>query len=128
MLPPDFGGGDAESRRLLKRYRRLGAEDRRSVRDFIEFLEQRAGSRVEAPSVPRVPQPEPRPPSESVIAAIKRLGRVYPMLDRERMLSETSGLMAAHTLQGRAAKEVIDDLEAMFERHYREFTSASDDV
>ena len=54
--------------------------------------------------------------------------RVYPMLDRERMLSETSGLMAAHTLQGRAAKEVIDDLEAMFERHYREFTSASDDV
>ena len=53
-----------------------------------------------------------------VRSAIKRLSRSYYMLDRSRMLDETSGLMAAHVLNGRSAKEVIDELEVMFARHY----------
>jgi hypothetical protein len=34
------------------------------------------------------------------------------------MLNETSSLMAAHVLNGRPARDVIDDLEALFARHY----------
>ena len=40
------------------------------------------------------------------------------MLDRSKMLNETSSLMTQHVLNGRAATEVIDELEIMFKRHY----------
>jgi hypothetical protein len=31
--------------------------------------------------------------------------------------------MTAHIMHGRSANEVIDDLEALFQRHHREFAS-----
>jgi hypothetical protein len=40
------------------------------------------------------------------------------MLDRHLMLDETSTLMAGHVLRGRPARDVIDELEALFARHY----------
>jgi hypothetical protein len=43
------------------------------------------------------------------------------MLESERLLDETSSLMMAHTLQGRDAKLVIDELEALFARHYQSY-------
>jgi hypothetical protein len=36
------------------------------------------------------------------------------------MLNETSGLMTEHLMQGRPAPEVIDELEALFRRHYQQ--------
>ena len=68
-----------------------------------------------------VPQILPRPDDESVIAAIKRLAKSYPMLDKASMLNETSRLMTEHILQGRASSQVIDDLEAIFKQNYQEF-------
>ena len=53
-------------------------------------------------------------------AAIRRLVRTFPMLDRKRLMAEASQFMAQHALEGRAAREVIDDLEAVFARHYKE--------
>jgi hypothetical protein len=35
-------------------------------------------------------------------------------------MAEASQFMAQHALEGRAAREVIDDLEAVFARHYKE--------
>jgi hypothetical protein len=61
---------------------------------------------------------ELRPAEESVVAAIKRLRRTYPMLDGGSLLNETSALMAAHVLQGRPAAEVIDALEALFSARF----------
>ena len=43
------------------------------------------------------------------------------MLDRSRMLNETSSLMTQHVIHGRAAGEVIDELEQLFRRHYERF-------
>ena len=62
----------------------------------------------------------PRPEKESVVGAMKRLRKTYPMIDPDRLLDEASGLMSAHLLGGRPAADVIDDLEALFERHFRE--------
>jgi hypothetical protein len=61
---------------------------------------------------------------ETVVAAIRRLSASYPMLDRRRLLNTTSSLMAQHILQGRAAAEVIDQLEQAFLEHYRELVDA----
>lgn len=125
----------AEERRMLKILRALTAEDRRTLIAFGEFLQgggagadpadARPGAALEPPPTPRH---EPRPADETVIAAIKRLRRVYPMLDPGEMLHETSSLMAAHVLQGRDSGEVIDELETLFVAHYESWSSADGDA
>lgn len=108
----------ADERRLIGWLRSLGDEDRRTLLAFAEFLAGRT-----QPAAAPAPSPEPlvlpRPAQESVIAAIRRLTRTYPMIERGPMLDETSLLMSSHVLQGRDAALVIDDLEALFLRHYQ---------
>jgi len=121
----------AHERRLLKILRALNQQDRGALIAFGEFLAT-GGAAVggladkaePAPVLPSEPRHEPRPSQESVVAAIKRLRRVYPMLDPGEMLHETSALMAAHVLQGRNADEVIDELEVLFLSRYQARLSA----
>ena len=82
--------------------------------EYAEFLAARYGG----PKEVTVPLDIQRPDKESVVKAIKRLGATYPMLDRAKMLNETSVLMTQHVIHGRDAVEVIDELEIMFRRHY----------
>jgi hypothetical protein len=109
-----------EERRLTRLYRALGEVDRHALIAFAEFL-ARGERPAPAPEPPREPNPLPRPQGETVIAAIRRLSLTYAMLDRGPMLHETSALMSAHVLQGRDAVEVIDALEALFERQYQDY-------
>lgn len=111
--------GDAENE-LLSLFRRLAGEDRHALLAYAEFLAARPGRVAAAAAPAEVPQHEPRPDDESVVMAIRRLTRVYPMLDRRRLMGPTSQLMTQHALQGRPAAEVIEELEVVFERHYRE--------
>lgn len=111
-------------RRLTKIYRGLDATDRRALLAFAEFLANGGGDRhrpADTPADVAQPEPLPRPEQETVIGAIRRLSVSYGMLDRGAMLHETSALMSAHVLQGRKASAVIDDLEALFERHYARY-------
>jgi hypothetical protein len=120
MMRADFGSGD--ERRLVRLFRGLRDSDREALFAFAEFLRTRGldASQLESAAPPQEPMPEPRPPGETVVGAIKRLRRVYPMLDGSKMLHETSTLMAAHVLQGRQAAEVIDELEVLFETRWIE--------
>ncbi|MTW21231.1 hypothetical protein [Allochromatium palmeri] len=112
----------ADERRLIKCLRALGPAERDTLLAFAEFLTERAGGQHPAePTVIRQPNPVPRPESESVVGAIKRLSQRYDMLERDALLHETSDLMSAHVLQGRAASDVIDELEALFARHYQDY-------
>jgi hypothetical protein len=115
-------GLSAAERRLVRLYRSLNTTDRDTLLSFCSFLAQRSDEALTAPSTaeshPTEPIPIERPAGESVIAAIKRLRNVYPMLERGDLLHEASSLMSAHVLQGRPAVDVIDDLEALFARHY----------
>lgn len=104
-------------KRLLGAARQLDEGRRETLVAFAEFLSQRGEDDAGEDELPE-PLDIPRPDSESVVKAIKRLSATYPMLDKTRMLDETSTLVAEHTLQGRAADEVITDLEVVFERHY----------
>lgn len=107
---------------LSKLYRKLDADSQRSLLDFAEFLAERSQEKIAARGI-RKPELEPRPAKESVIAAIKRLSAGYPMLERSHLFDRTSELMMQHTLQGRAAAEVIDDLEAYFAKNYQDYLS-----
>jgi hypothetical protein len=117
---------------LLALLRRLPQEQVEQLIEYAEFLLERHGSAEESLPTGELPSPEdiPRPPQESVIQAIKRLTASYPMLERRALLDETSMLMTQHILGGRAAVEIIDELELLFRRHYdslAEGTRDSDD-
>jgi hypothetical protein len=105
-------------KKLLSHFARLPPVERETLLAFAEFLAARSGADrpIEAP------EPIPRPGSESVIGAVKRLSATYPMLDKSKVLHETSGLVTQHLMQGRAAVDVIDELEVVFRRHYEKLT------
>ncbi len=86
----------------------------RALLEYAEFL----AARYSGPKEITAPLDIPRPQKESVVKAIKRLGATYPMIDRAKMLNETSVLMTQHVISGRDAVEVIDELEILFRRHY----------
>jgi hypothetical protein len=74
------------------------------------------------------PEPIERPASETVVGALKRLSKTYPMLDKSLMLSATSDLVAKHILQGTETAEAIDALEEIFREHYRQLSQGCDDT
>lgn len=105
-------------------YDALSAEAQKSLMDYAEFLY----SRDVTPETPAQHKLDiPRPDHESVVAAIKRLNQTYPMIERKLVFHDASSLMTSHVLQGRSAVEVIDELEALFDRHYQEYLEASVD-
>lgn len=94
----------------------IDEEHRQILLDYAEFLSGKYPQSIRSFGEPVL---IPRAEGESVVGAIKRLSKSYPMLDKKHMLHEVSGLMAEHVIKGRSAAEVIDELEIIFEQHYR---------
>ncbi len=97
----------------------LPAAQAQALLDYAEFL----AARYVAPAELTEPLEIPRPSQESVIKAIRRLGATYPMVDRSKMLNETSVLMTQHIIHGRDAVDVIDELEVLFRRQYERLSN-----
>lgn len=125
-----------DEKKMLYYFSVLGEEHRKMVMEFVEFLGSKYPDTSLSEQLPEQPSelpdeqkkiiaPElmPRPESESVIAAIKRLAKSYPMLNKEKLFDKTSTLMTAHIMQGRDVVEVIDDLQLVFEGHYEEYVN-----
>lgn len=97
--------------------RQLPPEAQNTLLAFAQFLH------TQHRQPPPAPPPLcviPRPPQESVIAALKRLSQTYPMLDKARLLNETSAIIAG-IVQDKNQAELIDELERIFTRHYQNF-------
>ena len=87
-----------------------------SLTDFAEFLAVKyppAEGRAELEIVPIE-----RPETETVIAAIRRLAKTYPMLDKEILFQQTSQAMSDHVLKEISQIDSIDRLEAVFREEY----------
>lgn len=111
-----------KERQLIKFYKQLDSTDKKALLSFAEFLTTRTNSNSDSDTtnhvVPSEPLAIPRPEEESVIKAIKRLSKNYPMVDKETILHPISGLMTSHIMQGKKAVDVIDELENLFlEQH-----------
>ena len=104
---------------MLNIFSALDEKDQSSVLAFAEFLLQRSSPKQ--PEKIQEPELVVRPESETVIGAIKRLAKSYPMVDRSSIMNETSNCMTDHVLKGRPATEVIDDLEGLFAGKYQEY-------
>lgn len=107
-----------EEGRLLGCFRELPARHKKTLLEFAEFLRARAGVTDGGSAVPAKPRRIKAAQGETVVMAVRRLTRSYPMLDRRKLMHETSCCLAEHTLKGRPAEEVIAELEAVFARHY----------
>ena len=101
---------------LLKACRKMTPVARRTLVDFADYLSRRYPA-VALP-VPKQPLQVSRPVEESVIAAIRRLAKTYPMIDSDNVFSAATTLMTRHVMGQKAAVEVIDELEAMFKARY----------
>jgi len=108
---------DNQEKKLLKCFAGLDDERKKSLLEYAEFLYERS-EKINSPLAE--PKIIPRPETETVVGAIKRLSASYAMLDKQHMLHELSGLMAQHMMQGRAAKDVIDDIEHVFQHQYEQ--------
>ena len=103
----------SEAEKLQRLFERLDAGQRGMLMEFAEFLSHRG-----VPAVPEAPLREPRAANETVVKAIQRLTRTYPMLDRRKLLAETARCVEQHVIHGRDAGEVITELEIIFAQHY----------
>lgn len=108
-----------EEGRLLACFRELPARHKTTLIEFAEFLRARAGAAAGSGAMPAKPRRIKAAQGETVVMAVRRLRRSYPMLDRRKLMHETSRCMAEHALEGRPAAEVIAELETVFARHYR---------
>ena len=108
---------DNQEKQLVKLFAGMDDGRKEALMEYAHFLHERS-EKVEIP----LTEPEiiPRPEVETVVGAIKRLSASYAMLDKQDMLHELSGLMAQHMLQGRDAKDVIDEIEMVFRSQYNQ--------
>ena len=117
--------GSTEERKLCKIYKQLNDADRHALLSFADFLNQQEASTGNETPKSRSSEPLdiPRPKKESVIKAIRRLTSTYPMIDKEGIFEKISALMTEHIMTGRAADDVIDELEEIFLQQYKALTN-----
>ena len=115
--------------KLIQYFSALSDGHKKLVLEFMEFLGSKYPNTSQSETSIEVkdvleeilePILMPRPETESVIAAIKRLSQSYPMLNKEKLFDKTSTLMTAHIMQGRDVVEVIDEIEVVFKDQYEE--------
>jgi len=106
-------------KKLLAHWRKLPAPQRASVIDFAEFLTQRGGDETQRSDEIPAPLLIPKPEKESVVKAIQRLRKTYPMLEHSGLLHETAHFMSQHLVGGKPAAETILEIEKMFEQRYQ---------
>lgn len=103
---------------LLNWFDAMNQVGQQALLEYAEFLSIRHQI---TESVSQEPLLIERPVDESVVVAIRRLRKTYPMLDTQQLLHETSAFMMQHMMQGRSAKEVVDDLEIYFKQQFEAF-------
>lgn len=106
-------------------YDGLSEEGKQALTDYAVFLSERYPQQEK---VPAEPLNISRPDEESVIVAIRRLSETYPMLDGKALLHDTSSFMMQHIMKGKAAGEVIDELEVYFRQQYEVYLAGKEDV
>jgi len=120
MPMPGVGKMKSSEKKLLALYNRLETSGQETLLAFAEFLSVRNANGDTPEAVLEKPQIIPRPETETVVAAIKRLSASYPMLEKPQLLNEASAIMTKHVMQGKEIEHAIDELEALFLRFYEE--------
>ena len=120
MFPAMPVQANKKERKLIKLFKLLDENNKESLLAFAEFLSHR-GANDDDETLERVPSKALdiiRPSKESVVKAIKRLSKTYPMVDKENILHPISAVMTSHIMQGKSAQDAIDELQDLFLKEY----------
>jgi len=104
----------------LKIFRTLDKKDKQLIIRFAKFLHLEKSTQHESKTSVTAPVKIPRPRIESVVSAIKRLRKTYPMLEADVLMNEAAEQMTAHLVKGKKAADAIDELEVIFYHKYQE--------
>lgn len=124
-----------QEQRLLEYYRQLSPQDSHALLRFAAYLAtnqatnqgvpeaEMAAQPIVSEATASVPQPQltPRPQNERVVDALKRLSASYPMLEKKKLLDQSSTLVAQHIMFGKPARDIIDQIEKVFADAYAAF-------
>ena len=104
-------------KKLLKSLRQLPEAQQQALLDYAEFLTQRYA--IEEELVPQQPVDISRPAEESVVKAVRRLSKTYPMLESKELFEKTSSFMMRNLMHGEGSETVIDEMEIFFRQSYK---------
>ncbi|ABK44966.1 hypothetical protein Mmc1_2466 [Magnetococcus marinus MC-1] len=108
-----------DAKTLLEVWAKLGEPERRSVESFARFLLSQQQPEV-APVAPITePLNLPAPPGESVVKALKRLKRNYPMIEADMSLLDASAQLVMERMMGGDDAEIIVKMERLFDNYYQ---------
>jgi len=107
-------------KKILLNFRHLSEQEQNTLLDFSEFLVNKNTNSKQAIE-PEKPVQIPRPADESVVAAIKRLSKSYPMVNKSGVLDQAAQMMTEHMLNGKEAQIVINELEVLFSEKYQQY-------
>lgn len=107
-------------KKLITIFADLDKDDQNSLAAFAEFLLDKAKKEGRYQLEEQIIVEISRPKEEKVVAAIKRLSATYPMLPKDSLMNQTASLMSEHILKGRAAVEIVDELEILFKNRFDE--------
>ena len=105
-------------KKLLRFYRDLSEDDQHALLRYAEFLAEQQGEGIKNVELAEPVFTAPKL-NETVVGALKRLSASYPMLDKAKMLDQTSTLMSDHLMRGKAKEVVIQEFEALFAEQYQ---------
>ncbi|MCK5359651.1 MAG: DUF2281 domain-containing protein [Gammaproteobacteria bacterium] len=109
---------------LLKSLRQLPEVQQQTLLDYAEFLTQRYA--VEDELVLQQPVDISRPAEESVVKAVRRLSKTYPMLESKEIFEKTSSFMMRNLMRGEGSETVIDEMEIFFSQSYKTYIDDKD--
>lgn len=96
--------------RIVALLEKLDEEGSRTLFEYAEFLVSRTNPVLTSE------EPTARPPSETVLQAVRRLNRSYPGLRRAALMQPVGELLSQHMVDARPAEDVIDALEVLYAR------------
>ena len=105
-------------KKLLRLYRDMSDDDQHALFRYAEFLFEKQEVNLDDEVLAEPLSIEPKE-NETVVGALKRLSASYPMLDKAKMLDQTSTLMSDHLMRGKAKEVVIQEFETLFAEQYQ---------
>jgi hypothetical protein len=110
-----------KQKKLLQYFEQLNKESQNSLIEFAEFL---TSKKTNLEKIIDLSEPEfySGPEGESVIGALKRLQKIYSMVNTNDIFNDVSKLMTGHILQGLDKDDVIPEIEILFKNNYTKLT------
>ncbi|MBF0415758.1 MAG: hypothetical protein HQL79_08335 [Magnetococcales bacterium] len=109
---------------LQKIEQQLSDTNRDTLLKFAQFLLHQEEISTPVPSPPREPLNIPSPPNETVVQALKRLKRNYPMIEADIGLLDAASQFVMQKVLGHPDAELIRKMEKLFSDAYEKWRQA----